>query len=87
MTTEEQVCRAHGWFPVSHLMEAWQNSDAVVALRAVHPEIDEAAEDSWGPDSGLKFWNAPAGDYSHAPTWEALYAENEYNTQTTTPLQ
>jgi hypothetical protein len=74
----EKICRKLGWVPVSELMEAWGNSDLVVALRAVHWDIDEYAEDFWGPKSGLKFWNAAAGDYSHAPTWTALYAETKY---------
>lgn len=63
-------------------MEAWEKSETVIALRQTHPDIDDAAEDSWGPESGLKFWNATAGDYSHALTWEALYAENEYTSTT-----
>lgn len=74
----EKICRKRGWVPVSELMEAWGNSDLVVALRAVQWDIDEAAENAWGAGSGLKFWNATDGDYSHAPTWTALCDETEY---------
>lgn len=72
----ERMCRLAGWLPVSHLRKAWDESAAVTALRETHPYIDGMADDAWGPDSGLKFWNIESNEYSHATTWLALWSEN-----------